>query len=91
MRKAKAVEVLDLPYIIERDGSQCYLCPHPYVLARADITFDHVVPISREGSHIYKNVRVACRPCNSRKNTYLLSELAAHGLLTDEGRFRAPA
>lgn len=40
----------------------CELCG-----ARADLTYDHVVPISRGGRSVMSNLRVLCRRCNSRK------------------------
>jgi len=38
------------------------------------LTIDHVVPISRGGEHDIGNVLPACKSCNSKKNTKLLSE-----------------
>ncbi|ABD58316.1 HNH endonuclease [Mycobacterium phage Llij] len=59
--------------IFERDGYRCHLCgemtdptqqvPHP----RAP-TIDHVLPLSRGGSHEPANCRCACFLCNSVKS-----------------------
>lgn len=65
-------EVITVAALIERDGDCCYLCgrqvsdalPFTHPL-KANI--DHVVPLSRGGSHTLDNVRVACRSCNSAK------------------------
>lgn len=35
--------------------------------SREDLTWDHVIPISKGGATIRSNLRVLCRPCNSRK------------------------
>jgi 5-methylcytosine-specific restriction endonuclease McrA len=71
---APRVERLNHRAIIERDNSTCYLwCKRE--LARSEITFDHVIPLARGGSHTMDNLRVACKSCNSRKSTRLLSEL----------------
>jgi 5-methylcytosine-specific restriction endonuclease McrA len=45
-----------------RDGFCCQYCG-----ARADLTFDHVVPRSRGGLTSWDNVVAACAPCNLRK------------------------
>lgn len=63
------VERIDRMRIIERDGSACYICGK--VLTRREITIDHVFPLSKGGKHVYENLRVACRPCNSRKWNHL--------------------
>lgn len=64
---------IDRDAVIARDNSMCYLCG--MMLERADVTLDHVVPLSRGGDHAESNLRVCCRRCNSRKGTRLLSEL----------------
>jgi len=66
------VERINRAIVIERDGSACYICGK--VLERHEITIDHVIPLSKGGSHTYDNLRVACRPCNSRKWNHLPGE-----------------
>ena len=48
--------------LLERDGSACLVCG-----AGADLTIDHIVPISRGGSDDLSNLQVLCRRCNSSK------------------------
>ncbi len=63
---------LGLDDIIARDGLACYLCgKNP----AKKPSIEHVIPLSRGGSHTLANVRVACCGCNSRKHNRLLSEL----------------
>lgn len=62
---APRIERIDRESIIMRDGSRCYLCGSD--LPRQAITLDHVIPLARGGAHAEDNLRVACRPCNSRK------------------------
>lgn len=64
--------------IIERDGPVCYLCGQD--LDPHEIFIDHVVPLSRGGTHTPDNLRVCCRPCNSRKGSKLLSEIDLESL-----------
>lgn len=45
-----------------RDGFACQYCGSP-----EDLTFDHVVPVSRGGRTSFENVVAACATCNSRK------------------------
>ena len=51
--------------IIERDGPWCYLCGCE--VAPADIHIDHVIPLSRGGSHTADNLAVAHSFCNQSK------------------------
>lgn len=67
------VEYVERDTIIARDDSTCYLCGR--LLAGNEIHIDHVVPISRGGTHTADNLRVACQPCNNRKYNKLLEEL----------------
>jgi hypothetical protein len=48
--------------VYERDGSMCVKCG-----ARDDLTLDHIYPWSLGGPDTVDNLRVLCRPCNSRK------------------------
>lgn len=51
--------------ILERDGYRCRI-GGPGCLGLATTT-DHIVPISRGGTHHPSNLQAACRPCNSGK------------------------
>lgn len=48
--------------VMDRDGHQCVLCR-----ARTNLTLDHIWPWSLGGEDTLDNLRVLCRPCNSRK------------------------
>lgn len=58
--------------IIERDGSSCYLCGNKvdessHYTSDYYPTIDHVVPLSKGGTHSWDNVRLAHRLCNMYK------------------------
>lgn len=74
IRNSPIIEPIDRQAIIERDRATCYLWCGRKLLDK-EICLDHVVPLSRGGPHINSNLRVACRPCNSRKQTKTLEEL----------------
>jgi len=44
----------------------CYLCG--VELTPANRSIDHIIPISRGGKHIAKNLAPCCRPCNRKKD-----------------------
>lgn len=55
------------PLLFQRDRNLCCYCgaqKRPEQLTR-----DHIVPISRGGLDIWKNVVTACKPCNQRKGS----------------------
>lgn len=47
---------------IPRPHGRCAVCG-----SREGLTWDHIVPVSRGGKTVMSNLRVLCRPCNSRK------------------------
>lgn len=57
------------------EPTACYVCGD--VIAWATAAIDHVVPVSRGGSHEIDNLRWACRRCNSMKSDMTLDELVA--------------
>ncbi len=55
--------------VVVRDKGICAYC------GEAGSTIDHVIPRARGGLHVWENVVLACRPCNSRKDDKTLAEL----------------
>lgn len=53
-------------HLINKYGSQCYLCSRPFNGAK-DITFDHWEPLSKGGADELENYRLAHEPCNKLK------------------------
>jgi len=52
--------------IFERDRNTCQYCGK--IFKSNDLTIDHVFPKSRGGKSEWKNVAVACVPCNTNKD-----------------------
>lgn len=48
-----------------RDRQTCAYCATRFT--EADLTVEHIVPVSRGGLHEWTNVVTACRSCNTRK------------------------
>lgn len=71
-RRAREVAPVDADSIVRRDGCSCYICGR--ALSRREVTLDHVTPLARGGAHAAENLRVACKPCNSRKRDKPLAE-----------------
>lgn len=74
--------------VFERDGWVCHLCSEPIDRRlRGDAwmraTVDHVVDLSRGGSHTYDNTRAAHWLCNMEKagNLPKLVRSSRHGTL----------
>ena len=51
---------------------RCYYCGS--LTPAADLTMDHIVPLSRGGKTTKSNVVPACKACNSKKKNQLLME-----------------
>ena len=65
--------------LIERYGNVCYLCQKEVDFDKNSIhplypNIEHVIPISRGGTHSWDNVKVACRGCNVHKSSMMLEE-----------------
>lgn len=76
-RRAKQAEVtvgeVDYKRVWKRDKGFCYLCGRP--VAKNEVHYDHVIPLSRGGPHSENNIRVTHARCNLKKGTKLVEEL----------------
>lgn len=72
-KKSCAGEKIDFFEIGQRDSWVCYLCLTG--IEADDISFDHVIPLSRGGAHSSENIRVTHLNCNVRKGDRMVSEL----------------
>jgi 5-methylcytosine-specific restriction endonuclease McrA len=57
--------------IKEMAGHRCHYCKKQM----ARLAMDHVVPLSKGGHHVASNIVPACKSCNSKKGTRLLTLL----------------
>jgi HNH endonuclease len=71
--KVSIIEEVDYNEILIRDNYICHICGH--VVIPSDVQFDHVVPLSRGGTHTYDNIKVSHSLCNRKKGNKLMSEL----------------
>lgn len=53
-------------HLITKYGSQCYLCSGR-LQKMQDITFDHWIPLSKDGEDTLENYRLAHYKCNQLK------------------------
>jgi len=58
--------------LFKRDQNLCLYCGRSF--SDRDLTRDHVMPISRGGKDLWRNVVAACRRCNQHKSNRLLNE-----------------
>lgn len=71
-KRANTVERVDYAAVIERDERTCHICGDAVDLSLPKYhpmskSFDHVIPLSKGGSHSMVNVKLAHFGCNSRK------------------------
>lgn len=65
------IESVNKRKVYERDKHRCYVCNTKVVMCDDyqpnQATLDHIIPLSKGGSHTYDNVRTCCHRCNSNK------------------------
>ena len=71
LAKAAYFEKVDLAAIEKRDKMICHLCGKK--VARHQLTFDHLIPLSKDGPHVAWNLAVAHRRCNSQKSNRFIT------------------
>jgi len=62
--------------VVWRDNSQCQYCSKHF--AMDELTVDHVVPKSRGGGNVWKNLVAACKKCNQKKGDRTPAECGMH-------------
>lgn len=74
------VEHVEISVLRERDGDNCIVCKEPidFSLSNRDpmmVSLEHVVPLSKGGTHSYDNTALSHLRCNMSKGVKLLHEL----------------
>ena len=73
--RTRAKRITDRVFAIsEKELFKIYNSPCFYCGSEDRISMDHVVPLSRGGSHGIGNIVSACVPCNSQKNSKCIME-----------------
>jgi 5-methylcytosine-specific restriction endonuclease McrA len=54
--------------ILQQHKHRCFYCK----TRRLKLTMDHVIPLSRGGTHTKENIVPACQPCNSKKSAKII-------------------
>lgn len=65
-------ERIDRAYIVARDRGRCHICKKR--CRRSELTIDHLIPLSRGGTHTPENLAVACLSCNCAKRDRAANE-----------------
>jgi hypothetical protein len=82
--------------VFKRDGWACQICARPTLREKQGRTgprdgrlpeLDHIIPLSKGGTHTWANVQTLCRRCNSAKGDVI--ETAADTLRRIEGELAA--
>lgn len=72
IRKWKGISDFDethVRYLEDWQSMRCFYCNRKLRKnVRRDIHLDHIVPLSRSGSHLCNNIVMACQDCNNRKS-----------------------
>jgi len=84
-QRGAQVEAVNPMRVFERDGWRCKLCgirtPRSKRGTQADDApeLDHIIPLSRNGEHSYRNTQCTCRKCNAEKSDRPLGQLLLIG------------
>lgn len=58
--------------LYKRDLYTCAYCGNVFI--SAELSRDHVMPVSKKGKNTWDNTVTACKPCNRRKGDKLINE-----------------
>lgn len=59
--------------VFNRDAKTCAYCYKHYTLR--DLTWDHIIPVSRSGPTIWENLITSCKKCNQIKGDSLIENI----------------
>jgi len=67
LEKAGTIKLSEWLIKLEEHGNKCVFCG-----SIGNIEMDHIIPLSKGGSHHISNVQPLCRSCNARKGAKIL-------------------
>lgn len=69
-------QYVDYRDVVKTHGLHCHVCNQAidFGMNMSKIAFDHVVPLSKGGSHTFDNIRPAHQKCNQQKGSKTLEE-----------------
>jgi len=67
IKKLVSVKSVDFEKIWKQFNGLCYICDEP--ISKNNVHYDHLVPLSKGGSHTYNNLRPTHSKCNQSKNS----------------------
>ena len=73
MKRGTSVGPVDYTAILQRDDMVCHICNEE--VDAADVHYDHVIPLSRGGTHTEDNIKLSHSKCNLWKHARLMEEL----------------
>jgi 5-methylcytosine-specific restriction endonuclease McrA len=65
MIRDQSARHVDFAAILRRDGWVCHICGG--LVAPGELSFDHIIPLSKGGQHSEDNLAIAHLTCNKRK------------------------
>lgn len=68
-KQGNVVSKVDYQSILDRDQGLCGICMRPVLPGQ--ISFDHIIPLSRGGPHTIENIQLAHLRCNKSKGAKL--------------------
>lgn len=74
MKRRAAKKQNGIFFINSKELTRIYSSPCAYCGTLSEITADHVIPISRGGTHSIGNLVAACLKCNSSKGSKTITE-----------------
>jgi hypothetical protein len=88
------VQQVDYTEVLRRHGMVCHICGEKIVnglgLKPRDLSFDHVVPISKNGPHTYDNIKPAHFGCNDAASDEDKTARRSQSSLPDTSNLDAP-
>lgn len=65
-KRGTQIEPVDFAVVLAEHGMHCHICDQP-ISDSTVLHFDHVIPLSKGGTHTYDNIKPAHAKCNLRK------------------------